>query len=61
MHLNRSKASDKINPLEAICKRLEAKKKKMDEAKGEEVTQCGQQQECILSGEVYLRHRLGKQ
>jgi hypothetical protein len=30
----------------------------MDEAKGEEATQCGQQQQCILSGEVYLRHRL---
>jgi len=33
----------------------------MDEARGEEATQCGQQQECILSGEVYLRHRPEKQ
>lgn len=32
----------------------------MDEARGEEATQCGQQQQCILSGEVYLRHRLEK-
>jgi len=32
----------------------------MDEARGEEAAQCGQQQECILSGGVYLRHRLGK-
>ena len=32
----------------------------MDEAKGEEATQSGQQQQCILSGEVHLRHRLEK-
>jgi hypothetical protein len=32
----------------------------MDEARGEEATQCGQQQQCILSGGVYLRHRLRK-
>jgi hypothetical protein len=32
----------------------------MDEARGEEATQSGQQQECILSGGVYLRHRLRK-
>jgi hypothetical protein len=30
---------------------------KMDEARGEEATQSDQQQECILSGGVYLRHR----
>jgi hypothetical protein len=30
----------------------------MDEARGDEATQSGQQQQCILSGEVYLRHRL---
>jgi hypothetical protein len=30
----------------------------MDEARGEEAAQSGQQQECILSGGVYLRHRL---
>jgi hypothetical protein len=33
----------------------------MDEAKGEEATQRRQQQECILSGGVYLRHRPKKQ
>jgi hypothetical protein len=33
----------------------------MDEAKGEEATQCGHQQDCILRGGVYLRHRLKKQ
>ncbi len=29
----------------------------MDEARNEEATQSDQQQECILSGGVYLRHR----
>jgi len=28
MHLSRSKASDKMNPLEAVYKRLEVKEKK---------------------------------
>ena len=32
----------------------------MDEARCEEATQSDQQQECILSGGVYLRHRLEK-
>ena len=32
----------------------------MDEARGEEATQSGQQQQSILSGGVYLRHRLRK-
>jgi len=32
----------------------------MDEARSEEATQSGQQQECILRGGVYLRHRLKK-
>jgi hypothetical protein len=30
----------------------------MDEARGEEASQSSHQQQCILSGEVYLRHRL---
>jgi len=29
----------------------------MDEARSEGASQSGQQQECILSGGVYLRHR----
>jgi len=33
----------------------------MDKARGEEAAQSDQQQQCILSGEVYLRHRLEKQ
>jgi hypothetical protein len=32
----------------------------MDEARGEEATQSAQQQACILSGGVYLRHRTEK-
>jgi len=32
----------------------------MDEAMGEEATEMRTQQECILSGGVYLRHRLEK-
>jgi hypothetical protein len=32
----------------------------MDEARGKEAAQSGQQQECILSGGVYLRHRSEK-
>jgi hypothetical protein len=33
----------------------------MNEARSEEATQSDQQQECILSGGVYLRHRLKRQ
>jgi len=32
----------------------------MDEARSEEASERSQQQECILSGEVHLRHRLRK-
>jgi len=60
MHLSRSRASDKINPLKAVYRRFEAMEKKMDEARSEEAAQSDQQQECILRGGVYLRHRLKK-
>jgi hypothetical protein len=33
----------------------------MDEAVSEEAAESSQQQQCILSGEVHLRHRLEKQ
>jgi len=39
---------------------VQAGEKKKDEARSEEAAQSGQQQQCILSGEVYLRHRLRK-
>ena len=58
MHLSRSKASDKADVLKAVRKRVEAKKRKMNEARSEEATQSDHQQECILSGGVYLLHRL---
>jgi len=60
MYLNRSRASDKTDSLKAVCKRLEAGGKKKDEARSEEATQRRTQQECSLSGGVYLRHRLKK-
>ena len=60
MHLSRSKASDKTNLLKAVYRRIEAMEKKMDEARSEEAAQSDQQQECILRGGVYLRHRLKK-
>jgi hypothetical protein len=39
---------------------LKQRRRKRDEAKDEEAAQSSQQQECILSGGVYLRHRLEK-
>jgi hypothetical protein len=60
MHLDRSRASDKTNSLKAVYKQLEAERKKKDEAQSKEAAQRRTQQECILSGGVYLRHRLRK-
>jgi hypothetical protein len=39
---------------------LKQRRSKMDEARCEEASQNSQQQQCILSGEVYLRHRSEK-
>ncbi len=60
MHLSRSKASYEADRLKALYKRIEAVEKKMDEASDEEAAQSNHQQECILSGGVYSRHRLEK-
>ena len=60
MKLTKHKASEEERALKAVYKRLEQRRRNMDEARSEEATQCGQQQECILSGGVYLRHRLKK-
>ena len=60
MKLTEHEASETERALKAVCKRLDAREKKKDEARGEEAAQSGQQQECILSGGVYLRHRLRK-
>jgi hypothetical protein len=57
----RHEASEKERALRAVYKRLEAGEKKKDEARSEEATEMRTQQECILSGGVYLRHRLKRQ
>jgi len=56
----KSKASESERALKAVYKRVKAGEKKKDEAMGKEATESGQQQQCILSGEVHLRHRLEK-
>ena len=53
-------ASETKRTLKAVYKRLETGGKKKDEAMGEEATEMRDSQECILSGGVYLRHRLKK-
>ena len=60
MKLTRHKASEKERALRAVYKQLETEEKKKDEARNEEAAYSGQQQQCSLSGEVYLRHRLEK-
>ena len=51
-------ASETKRTLKAVCKRLEAEEAREYEARSEEATERRTQQECILSGGVYLRHRL---
>jgi len=53
-------ASEKERALKAVYKRTQAGEKKKDEAKSEEATERRTQQQCSLSGGVYLRHRLEK-
>ena len=53
-------ASETKRTLKAVCKRVEAEEMRKDEAMGEEAAERRTQQECILSGGVYLRHRLEK-
>ncbi len=54
-------ASEKERALKAVYKRLRAGETRKYEAKSEEATEMREQQECILNGGVYLRHRLKKQ
>ena len=54
------KASETKRALGAVCKRVEAEEMRKDEAGGEEATEMRDSQACILSGGVYLRHRLEK-
>ena len=46
--------------IEAVYKRLEAEEAREYEAKSGKATEMRDSQECILSGGVYLRHRLRK-
>src|SRR5215469_8035994 len=60
MKLTKREASEKEKAPGAIYKRLEGGEKKKDEATSEEAAERRTQQQCILSGGVYLRHRLRK-
>src|SRR5215469_16809298 len=60
MKLTKREASEKEKAPGAIYKRLEGGEKKKDEATSEEAAERRTQQECSLSGGVYLRHRLRK-
>jgi len=56
----KDKASETKKAPGAVYRRVKAGEKKKDEARSEEAAESGQQQQCILSGEVHLRHRLEK-
>ena len=60
MKLKRDLAAENRLVLKAVYKRLEAEEIEKYEAGGEEATEMRDSQECILSGGVYLRHRLKK-
>jgi hypothetical protein len=51
-------ASETKRTLKAVCKLVEAEEMSKYEAMGEEAAERRTQQECILRGGVYLRHRL---
>ena len=53
-------ASETKRTLKAVCKRVKTEEMSKYEAIGEEAAERRTQQECILSGGVYLRHRLRK-
>jgi hypothetical protein len=50
-------ATENTQGLKAVHKRINVEEAGKYEAKGEETAQNDQQQQCILSGGVYLRHR----
>ena len=60
MKLRSRLATEHAKVLKVVYKRLETDKTRKYEAKGEEATEMRTQQQCILSGGVYLRHRLKK-
>jgi hypothetical protein len=53
-------ATEKKKVLKAVHKQLKAEETRMYAAKSEEASESSQQQQCILSGGVYLRHRFEK-
>jgi hypothetical protein len=60
MKPKRCAATEKKKVRKAVYKQFEAEETRMYAAKIEEALESGHQQECILSGGVYLRHRLKK-
>jgi hypothetical protein len=54
------KASETKRTLKAVCKRVKTEEMRKYEAIGEEAAERRTQQQCILRGGVYLRHRLRK-
>jgi hypothetical protein len=60
MKLKHHLATENRRVLKTVYKRLEAEQIKKYEAQGEEATEKRTQQQCILSGGVYLRHHSGK-
>lgn len=50
-------ATENTHVLKALYKRIEAEEARKYEATSEEATEMRTQQECILSGGVYLLHR----
>ena len=60
MKPNHCVATEKKKVLKAVHKQLKAEEAREYAAKGEEASEMKDSQECILSGGVYLRHRLEK-
>jgi len=60
MELWHERASEKEKLLKAVYKRTQTKKMMEYEARSKEAAERRTQQQCSLSGGVYLRHRLEK-
>jgi len=60
MKPKRCTATENKKGLKAVYKRIEVEETGKYEARSEEAAEMISQQQCILSGEVYLRHRLEK-
>src|SRR5215469_7133003 len=60
MKPTKHEASEKERALKAVYKRIQRKEIRKYAARKEKATEMRTQQQCILSGGVYLRHRLRK-